>query len=79
MQLAAATFNARVAKEAAGRHDGDILADLDASFARLRAAVEALPSAHLTTDDAWAAAVLAGNSFEHYAEHSTELTVTGGR
>jgi hypothetical protein len=74
-------FNARVAEAAVGRADDRILADLDASFVQLRAAVEALPVSYLTSDDGWAEAVLAGNSYEHYVEHVAELEParTGGR
>jgi hypothetical protein len=66
-------FNARVTENAAGRADDDILADLDTSFTRLRAAIEALPAALRAAEDGWAEAVLAGNSFEHYEEHASEL------
>jgi Mycothiol maleylpyruvate isomerase N-terminal domain len=75
------SFNARIAEEAAGLADDRIIANLDASFSRFRTAVEALSPAQLTTDDGWARAVVAGNSYDHYPEHGAELEAvpTDGR
>jgi hypothetical protein len=65
-------FNARVAAETADRRDDQVVADLDRSFARFRAAVGELPG-FSANDDGWVEAVVAGNSYEHYTEHLDEL------
>jgi hypothetical protein len=64
-------FNARVIDETAGRHAELIRADVHASFERLRAAVLALDPE--LDPQGWVEAVVAGNTYEHYAEHSAEL------
>lgn len=64
-------FNAQVAVETAGRHAELIRADVHASFERLRAAVLALDPE--LDPKGWVEAVVAGNTYEHYAEHREEL------
>lgn len=64
-------FNALVAAETAGRHAELIRADVHASFERLRAALLTLDP-ELDTKG-WVEAVVAGNTYEHYAEHHNEL------
>jgi hypothetical protein len=65
------TFNARVVAETAGRHAELIRADVHASFERLRLALLTLdPELDLK---GWVEAVVAGNTYEHYAEHHDEL------
>jgi len=64
-------FNAQVAAETAGRHAELIRADVHASFERLRVAVLALDPE--LDPKGWVEAVVAGNTYEHYAEHHDEL------
>ena len=66
-------FNARVASETEDRSDDQVLSALDRSFDRLRVAVAELPPGFAAADDGWVEAVVAGNTFDHYAEHLDEL------
>lgn len=72
-------INTRTARGADGRTTGEILYGLDDSFRRLRRAVARLSDVQLAAEDGWAAAVIAGNSFDHYAEHLADLGDSGGR
>ena len=66
-------INARAARAAEGRTTGEILLGLADSYRRLRRTVAALSDAQLAAHDGWAAAVIAGNSHGHYAEHLPDL------
>jgi hypothetical protein len=66
-------FNARAARGADGRTTGEIVMSLDDSFRRLRREVSRLDDERLAANDGWAAAVVAGNTFEHYEEHLPDL------
>jgi hypothetical protein len=66
-------FNMRVARAAEGRTAGEILHSAQDSFRRLYRQVERLSDAELEAHDGWAAAVIAANSYEHYAEHVGDL------
>ena len=66
-------INARAARAAEGRTTGEILLALDDSFRRLRRVVVRLSDGQLYVHDGWAAAVIAGNSYDHYAEHRADL------
>ena len=72
-------INTRTARGADGRTTGEILYGLDDSFRRLRRAVARLSDGQLAANDGWAAAVIAGNSFDHYTEHLPDLDAAGGR
>jgi len=63
------SINARAARAAEGRTSGEILLTLDESFRRLRRMVSRLTDGQLWAHDGWAAAVIAGNSYDHYTEH----------
>jgi hypothetical protein len=65
--------NARAARAAEGRTTGEILLGMTDSYRRLRRQVDVLSDAQLAAHDAWAAFVIAGNSFDHYAEHLPDL------
>ncbi len=67
-------INARAARAAEGRTTGEILQGMEDSYRRLRREVGRLTDAQLTANDAWAAAIIAGNSYDHYAEHFADLT-----
>lgn len=70
-------FNAAVAAASAGKDRHTILAALDESLGRLRAAVTALTDEQVSADVAegrpFVVAVVAGDSYEHYPEHQPEL------
>jgi hypothetical protein len=66
-------INARTARAADGRTTGEVLYGIEDSFRRLRRAVARLSDDQLAIHDGWASAVIAGNSFDHYAEHLPDL------
>ena len=66
-------INARAARAADGRTAGEVLMAIDDSFRRLRRAVARLSDDQLAANDGWAAAVIAGNTFDHYAEHLADI------
>lgn len=66
-------FNARVARESAELSDERVIATLDASYARLQAAIRDLPVGYGDDDEGWVEAVVAGNTYDHYPEHLVEL------
>jgi DinB superfamily len=68
-------FNARVARQAVGRTAGEVLQELDMSYSRLTRHVDRLTDAQLALHDRWAAQVIAGNSYDHYAEHMADLAL----
>jgi hypothetical protein len=65
--------NARVARAAEGRTAGEIIGWLDDSHGRLRRLAGRMSVDQLADHDGWAAAVIAGDTYEHYAEHGAEL------
>ncbi|HLX35160.1 MAG TPA: DinB family protein [Candidatus Limnocylindrales bacterium] len=67
--------NARAARGAEGRTTGEVLLTLDESFRRLRREVARLSNEDAVAFDAWAARMIAGNSFGHYGEHLSDLIV----
>jgi hypothetical protein len=70
-------INARAARAAEGRATGEILLGLDDSYRRLRHAVARITDTQLPAHDGWAGAVIAGNTYDHYAEHLPDLDVAG--
>jgi hypothetical protein len=70
-------INARAARTAGGRTTGEILMGIDDSYRRLRHQAERLTDAQLAAEAGWAAAILAGNTYEHYAEHLADLSAAG--
>ena len=67
------TINARVARQAVGRTAGEVLKDMELSFNKLRRQVGRLSDDQLTAHDGWAADVIAGNTYGHYAEHADDV------
>jgi uncharacterized protein (TIGR03083 family) len=63
-------FNARVAAEVEGLPAARLVEWVRASHDRLDRALRALPALDA---DGWVEAVVAGNTFEHYEEHTPEL------
>ena len=66
-------INARAARAAAGRTTGEILFALDDSYRLVHRAVARLTDDQLLAHDGWATAMIAGNSYGHYAEHLADL------
>jgi hypothetical protein len=65
--------NARAARGADGRSTGEVALSIEDSFVRLRREVAKLNDEQLAANDGWAVAVIAGNTFDHYAEHLDAL------
>jgi hypothetical protein len=66
-------INARAARAAVGRTTGEILAAMEDSYRQVRRAVGRLTDAQLSARDGWVAAMIAGNTYDHYAEHLADL------
>ena len=66
-------INAGVARIAIGKTAGEVLKDVEATFNRLRRQMQRLSDAQLHQADGWAAHIIAGNTYEHYAEHMADL------
>jgi hypothetical protein len=67
-------YNARVVEESRDRSPDQLRHSLRRSYARLRGAVAELDA---TLDDGgWVAAIVGGNTHEHYEEHQPELEST---
>ena len=66
-------INAAVVARTKGRDAREILKELDASTDTLFAEIEKLEDKQLHANDDWAIAVVAGNTYGHFAEHHTEL------
>jgi len=67
-------INAAAARVAIGKTAGEVLKDVEATFNRLRRQMLRLSEAQLRLANGWAAQVIAGNTYEHYAEHIADLT-----
>jgi hypothetical protein len=72
------TINAQVARQAVGRTAGEVLKDMELSFQRLRRQVGRLTDEQLNVHDGWAAAIIGGNTYGHYAEHAEDVYVPSG-
>ena len=66
-------INARAARAAEGRTTGEVLLAMADSYRRLRREVSTLADAQLAAHDGWAAAIIAGNTYEHYDQHLPDL------
>jgi len=66
-------INARVARAAEGRTAGEVLGSAVSSFRRLRRQIGYLSDEQLAAHEGWAAAIIAGNTYGHYAEHVADL------
>ena len=72
-------INLRSARASDGRTTGEVVVAMTDTHRRLRRTVAAMTDAQLAAHDGWAAAVIAGNSFDHYREHLADLDTTGGK
>ena len=68
-------INARSARAAEGRTAGEIMQHIDDSYRRLYRLIGRLSNAQMEAHDGWAAAVIAGNTYDHYREHRADLEV----
>ena len=66
-------INARAARAAEGRTTGEIVLGMTDSYRRIRREVSTLTDAQLAAHEGWAAAIIAGNTYGHYAEHMPDL------
>ena len=66
-------INAAVVERTKGRDAREILNELDAATDKLFAEIEKLDEKQLHANDDWAIALVAGNTYGHFAEHHTEL------
>lgn len=67
-------INARAARAAIGRTSGEVVLALDASYRLVHRAVARLTDEQLSSHDGWAIAMIAGNTYDHYAEHLADLS-----
>ena len=70
--------NARAARGAVGRTNGEVMLAMEESFRRLRREVARLTNEQLAAHDAYAAGVIAGNTYGHYREHLPDLDRRAG-
>ena len=66
-------FNAEVVARTKGREGAEVLRELDDAHRRLVREIEKQPDAYLALNDGWVPAIVAGDSYGHYAQHHTEL------
>ena len=66
-------FNAAVVERTRGRDAREVLRELGAAHERLIAEIERLSPAQLHASADWAIAIVAGNTYGHYAEHHDEV------
>ncbi|CAN5737942.1 hypothetical protein BH24CHL6_BH24CHL6_13920 [soil metagenome] len=66
-------INARAARAAEGRTTGEVLVSAEGSFRRLRQQIVYLSDEQLAVHDGWPAAIIAGNTYGHYAGHLADL------
>ncbi len=66
-------FNAAVVERTRGRDAGDVLRELDAAHERIVGEIGKLTPEQIHPSDDWVIAVVAGNTYGHYAEHHDEV------
>jgi hypothetical protein len=66
-------INAAAARVAIGKTAGEVLKDVEATYARLRRQMLRMTDAELRLGDGWAAERIAGNTYLHYEEHLVDL------
>ena len=66
-------FNAAVVERTRGRDAREVSDELDASHARIVDEIGKLTPEQIHAHDDWAIAVIAGNTYGHYAEHLDEI------
>jgi hypothetical protein len=66
-------FNAAIVERTRGRNAREVLSELDAAHARIVDEIGKLAPEQIHSHDGWAIAVVAGNTYGHYAEHFDEV------
>jgi hypothetical protein len=66
-------INAAAARVAIGKTAGEVLKDVEATYARLRRQMLRMTDADLRLGEGWAAERIAGNTYDHYQEHMPDL------
>jgi len=66
-------FNAAVVERTRGRDARDVVDELDAAHARILEEIQKLSPEQIHANDDWVIAVVAGNTYGHYAEHFDEV------
>jgi len=66
-------FNAAVVERTRGRTASDVLRDVDDAHERLVAEIQRLTPEQIHENDDWIIAVVAGNTYGHYADHFDEV------
>jgi hypothetical protein len=66
--------NAAAARVAIGKSVGEVLKDIESSYARLRRQMLRLNDVQLHAHEDWAVHIIAANTYEHYVDHIAELT-----
>ncbi|MEK6226918.1 MAG: DinB family protein [Chloroflexota bacterium] len=66
-------FNAVVVERTRGRDAREVIGELDATHARIVGEIGELTRVQLHANDDWVIAVVAGNTYGHYADHLDEI------
>jgi hypothetical protein len=66
-------FNAAVVERTSGRDAREVLAELDKAHARIVGEIGKLTREQIHANDDWVIAVVAGNTYGHYADHLDEI------
>jgi hypothetical protein len=66
-------FNAAVVERTRGRSGAEVQRELDAAHRRIVDEIQKLTPEQIHANDDWVVAVIAGNTYGHYAEHFDEL------
>lgn len=66
-------INAAAARVAIGKTAGEVLKDVESTYARLRRQMLRMTDADLRLGEGWAAERIAGNTYDHYEEHMADL------
>jgi hypothetical protein len=66
-------FNAAVVERTRGRDPREVVGELDAAHARIVGEIGRLSREQIHANDDWVIAVVAGNTYGHYADHRDEI------
>ena len=66
-------FNAEVVARTRGREAADVIRDLDAAHERMLAELQQLTPERIHANDNWVVAVVASDTYGHYAQHFDEV------
>jgi DinB family protein/mycothiol maleylpyruvate isomerase-like protein len=66
-------FNAAVVERTRGRDPREVIRELDAAHGRIVEEIKKLSPEQIHVNDDWVIAIVAGNTYGHYAEHLDEI------